>query len=929
MYVFQLVYVKHAAERKKNAVQADLESVMTGTRFRIHGRYLFRKNCIYLLDAYISLLKNIDPGEVQKKRVIRFLRKKKLDLYFIRQISSLSSYRRGRAAHYLGYLGGEPAAAALEKQLQKEKKENVKLYLIYAVCLIDNTECIPAVISAIRGTSSQFVKRTAGIMSAFPSFLITLFYKVSDKKDPDFIRFITETAYISPFRIFPQFLSGVFLDTAYPQDVRKTAFACLMDSYPEFLDPAGFIDYENDEFERIAIEALGRKPEKKNADILLRKAIGDKNSEYILAALSSMVQFSDQIFFYILDLFNSESDRERQRLFARILSVRFEYFLPGLSESEHGNDLIIQELIESGKTSSLISFMNENSDVKIENRLVSIILNELAENKIVSGDFQINLKDTILQKLGLEVLSHPENDGKKRIEKIKRLPLSILLAGIIMIPVLFFIHIYISLPSLSFKTVSAVYINKFLLCFGFYALFLDVFYFILAFLSFTGSVRERNAFSQKNDSFLFLPYMLPSVSILTPAFCEQETIIENVESLLNINYPDFEVIVINDGSTDKTLETLISYFDLKRLDVVYEQTLQTKKIRGIYKNKLIPELTVIDKVNGGKADSLNAGVNLASKEYVLGTDSDCILERNSLLKMTAPFIDEPNIVIASGGSIIPANGCVVESGAIVECHIPRGFTPKLQTLEYFRAFMTGRLGWAKLKTLMIISGAFGLFRKQEVSEVHGYLTSEEKYARDTVGEDMEILIRLVRNSRERKIPYSVLYSSQSAAWTEIPGSLKILKRQRDRWQRGLIDILLFHHKMFCNPKYGSHGMFGFPYYLIVEIIGPWFQLFSMILFAAGLIAGIISADVVLFVLAADFIIGFTLTTLSLAIGNAGKDTFPAKEQFGLLFYSFIEVLGFRFVISFFRITGYISALRNVTGWNKFGRKGFMKGRTKV
>jgi cellulose synthase/poly-beta-1,6-N-acetylglucosamine synthase-like glycosyltransferase len=170
-----------------------------------------------------------------------------------------------------------------------------------------------------------------------------------------------------------------------------------------------------------------------------------------------------------------------------------------------------------------------------------------------------------------------------------------------------------------------------------------------------------------------------------------------VESLLNIKYPDSEIIVINDGSTDKTLDVLISHFDLKKTDVVYRQTLQTKKIRGIYKNKFIPELTVIDKVNGGKADSLNAGVNLASKEYVLGTDSDCILERDSLLKLTAPFIDEPNIVIASGGAIVPANGCAVENGAITECHIPGGSIPKLQTLEYFRAFMTGRLGWSKLK----------------------------------------------------------------------------------------------------------------------------------------------------------------------------------------------------------------------------------------
>ncbi|HAH62339.1 MAG TPA: hypothetical protein DCL73_09615, partial [Treponema sp.] len=184
----------------------------------------------------------------------------------------------------------------------------------------------------------------------------------------------------------------------------------------------------------------------------------------------------------------------------------------------------------------------------------------------------------------------------------------------------------------------------------------------------------------------------------------------------------------------------------------------------------------------------------------------------------------------------------------------------------------------------------------------------------------------VRNSKERGIPYRVLFSSQSICWTEIPDSLVILKRQRNRWQRGLIDILLFHHKMFFNPKFGSYGMFGFPYYFIAEIIGPWFQLFSIGLLVGGLISRIVSTDVLLFILASDFIFGFTLTILSLLIGNAGKHVFSAGDQLKLILYSFFETLGFRFIISFFRITGYISALRNVSGWNKFGRKGFMQRR---
>ncbi|HAH60803.1 MAG TPA: hypothetical protein DCL73_01750, partial [Treponema sp.] len=283
-----------------------------------------------------------------------------------------------------------------------------------------------------------------------------------------------------------------------------------------------------------AIAALGKKPEKRNADILLRKAQGGKNSEPALTALSTMICLSEQIFFYILNLFNAETDEKKVHIFARILSVRFEYFLPGLSETEERNDSIIIELIESGKTSDLISFMNENSDMRIENHLISIIQKQLGSDKSDPREFQMYLKETILQKIGLYPLMRPGNDRSERDEQIKRLPLSVLLAAIITVPFLFFFGVYRNIPVVSFKDASTVFVNDMLQGFGYYTLTLDIFYFFLAFLSFTESTRERNSFSRKSDSFLFIPYMLPSVSILTPAFCEQETIIESVESMLNI-----------------------------------------------------------------------------------------------------------------------------------------------------------------------------------------------------------------------------------------------------------------------------------------------------------------------------------------------------------------------------------------------------------
>lgn len=924
LYFIQLLNESIFQKHKKITIEADLTAVMKGDTEHLQCRYRNKNDCILLFNAFISILQNIEPGKAEQRNVINFLAGKKMTSYFVKQIRSTSVYRRSRAAHYLGYLGEKASREALRKQLFREKKENVKLYLIYAVCLLNDTESIPGILFAMQNTSDLFVKRTAGLFTAFPSFCITLFYKSQDKKDITLIKLITEVARISPYRIFPQFLVDVFLDSSCPLETRRTAFGCLMNSYPESLDPAGFIDYFDDEFEQIAIAALGRRPDTHNAEFLIQKAMGTRNAEYAVAALSSMVEQSDTVFFYVINLFKKETLPKRIDILAGILSSRFEYFLPGISEAESRNNIIISELIKSGKTSGLISFMNENTDREIENRLVSIIQNTLQKEKTDTSDFQIYLKETILQKVGLERKPPLANDGFKRREYIKRIPLSIILSAILVLPVLFFLSIYFSKQSLTLRSKEGIFVNDILFAFGCYALALDVFYSVLSFLSFRESLNERNYFLLKPSSFLFLPDMLPSVSILSPAFCEQETIIESVESLLNVNYPDYEIIVINDGSTDKTLDILLSHFNLKKTDVVYTERLQTRKVRGIYKNELIPHLTVIDKINGGKADSLNAGVNFASKEYVLGTDSDCILDRDSLLHMMAPFIDEKKMVIASGGVIVPANGCTVKNGAIEERHVPKELIPRLQTLEYFRAFLSNRLGWSKLRTMMIISGAFGVFRREQILSVHGYLTGKEKYAKDTVGEDMELLIRVVGNLKDNSEPYSVLYSSGAVCWTEVPSSLKILKRQRDRWQRGLIDILFFHNKMFFNPRYGSHGMFGFPYYFIVEVIGPWFQMLSMILLAAGLCMGLVSTDMLLFILSADLIITLALSIFALYIGNTGKEIFSVKDQLKLIIAAIPETLGLRLIISFFRITGYISALRNVTGWNKFSRKGFLR-----
>ncbi len=307
------------------------------------------------------------------------------------------------------------------------------------------------------------------------------------------------------------------------------------------------------------------------------------------------------------------------------------------------------------------------------------------------------------------------------------------------------------------------------------------------------------------------------VSILVPAYNEEAGIIDSIRSLLALRYPQFEIIMINDGSTDGTRDLVIAHFQMKKTAKTYQQQLETEPVTAIYRSEIYPELYLLDKKNGGKSDALNAGLNAASYPYFCSIDGDSILESSSLLKVMKPIMASNEEVVASGGNVRIANGSDIQLGSVIQTALAEKPLVIMQVIEYLRAFLMGRVALSKYNMILIISGAFSVFSKKWVMEAGGY-------AHGIVGEDMELVVRLHRLIKEKKAKNKIMFVADPVCWTEAPDSLKYLRRQRSRWHRGLLESLWRHKRMTFNPKYGIVGMASFPYYWLIECFGPAIEL---------------------------------------------------------------------------------------------------------
>lgn len=421
-----------------------------------------------------------------------------------------------------------------------------------------------------------------------------------------------------------------------------------------------------------------------------------------------------------------------------------------------------------------------------------------------------------------------------------------------------------------------------------------------------------------NYNFLVLSPLSPKISIIAPAFNESKTIIDNVRTLLSLYYNNFEVIIVNDGSTDDTFAKIKEAYELVKVNYYFDYRIPCERIRGVYKSKnpSFNRLTVIDKNNGGKADSLNAGVNICRSPLFVAIDADSIIEADSILKLIKPFLEEKEKkVIGTGGVIRIVNSCEIEKGFIRKINLPVKILPRLQVLEYTRAFLLGRMAWSHLDGLMLISGAMGMFDRETVIKAGGYSIK-------TVGEDMELVLRMRRYMAERNINYEVTYIPDPLCWTEVPADLKSMRRQRTRWTRGLIESLWTHRKMLFRKKYGRLGFMGYPYWLFFEWAAPLIAFLGIIYTIILVIAGKLNWPFFLLLFAFVYTFAVSLSTWAVLFEEITFHKYGKKRDVLKLLATALAEPFFYPVHTFFAVKGNIDFLRGKKGWGSASRSGF-------
>jgi cellulose synthase/poly-beta-1,6-N-acetylglucosamine synthase-like glycosyltransferase len=890
---------------------------------------------------FFILTQKIQLSTISLNEAYNFFLKRKLIQKLIVQINSKSEYKRKRAITYLSLFRNKVTKKALAERLLIEQKENIKILIVNGLKRdIDNSilkNIVTSLINSRRYYQLRVVKLLSKYIDQSEYDLSTYFDSPLIEIKESFIELAMQVyhpTFEKPLLETLKMIENhyIYEDSFMLKNIRKDrtdrlyhqTLTALSTHHNFNLSANKYLASNDFEVCKIAANSLTINNDLKTVMKLASYASQTQKDVIYSNAIHKMCENNKALYIEIYKLFKESKDNRIKYMYAGVLSRKIDYLLLILESDIELNNLL-ESMINSKYSANLINWLNSNKNKKLEDKVLDIIRPIAEENYEFYLELNNYLEPDIFKKMGYIHTKYPgqvKPTTEPEFRKFRWL-LTILLISLLLMPVIYISTNLGFIFSNPFIDSITRYLIKLNIWFIYYYIFVNGLYIFFAIIAIFEYKRQERLWDIKSRDFTYETGIISPISIIVPAYNEELNIVENIRSLLSLEYPLFEVIVVNDGSKDRSLENIIDAFDLRRVDYRADQKIQTRTVKAIYKNKFYSKLTLIDKDNGGKADALNVGINFSQHDYVCGIDADSLIESDGLLRMMATILDHDEITLALGGSIVPSNGSIVDHGMVEKFGLPKSSIARFQAIEYLRAFNTGRLAFAKLKCFLIVSGAFGLFEKRILTEIGGYL-SASSFKKNTVGEDMELVVRITKKAAESSLNYRVDYIPMARCYTEVPESMKILKSQRNRWQRGLIETLSFHRDMIMNPQYGPNGLFALPYFFIFEMIAPLLELQIYLTLIIGMIFGIFNSIYILLLLVATCFFGMSLSLVSLLVQEKYSTSLSFKDTMILIFYGIIENFGWRQVISIYRTWGYFSSLKGKHTWGSMTRVGFKK-----
>jgi peptidoglycan-N-acetylglucosamine deacetylase len=671
----------------------------------------------FFFDALIDVDEQIHLEPSVRKQIIDDFKDSKFIKKQFKLIHSISAYKRKIAVYYISKLRTEYAYEILFKRFLKEKNEAVKIRIVANMRYGLKNEYLPYIIESLVDSSDAYHDRLCILLGNNYKRVYDAFISYEDDKRYQIVLGLIRIGsfHSDAFLIdyMQKTLSWIINDHPYDQSINEQLKEKILQNIfkhtPEILSTAPYLEHDDMMVRSFAISSLYYEPCITCINKIIDGYIEGELEDIRIKTLSKIVLNDRSFLNHLLRIFSKLAQYQKEMLIS-VFSDRIDYIILDIYDTQKEllkeivNGMLKQNIIEP-----IVDFLNQNRNQHIEAFLLNIIKLHLSHDTEMTNEFRIYLNQDLLKKMGLQKLAPIiQKKEKVPIEKQKIYwMLRWMFFSLLLFPIIYVIKLNVSIFDLSLRKIVEGFIIDVNVYLIFYFVIINLIYIILFVLALINSRRQVNLSQTRKNTLLFSEKLLPGISIIAPAYNEEMNIIDSITSLLNLKYPIYEVIVVNDGSKDETLNIMIAHFNLERKHSSHLNHLGTKKIRGVYYTKDIPNLIVVDKQNGGKADALNVGINLSKQPYVCGIDADSILEGDALLKLASTMLDDTKPYIAMGGNIYPANGFKFDKGRVEKRGIPSEMVCRFQTIEYLRAFTSGRIGWSQLKSLMIISGAFG------------------------------------------------------------------------------------------------------------------------------------------------------------------------------------------------------------------------------